>query len=381
MYRSAAIKRTARILSWVCGSLFVIFSVLYLFVMQSDLLVTAQHLLAKGKTAYSPLWGMMVITFILLLLQHIYRKVIAYPLRFQSLYYFPSCLVLGLLTALVPSSGWSVRLAANWPLVAVCVVLYCIITWIVLHFADRKELKHGIFSFLWPNLLGLSALFCMTCSVADTNDVYHYRLKVEKHIVEGNDDEALKVGIQSLSSDRSLTAMRAFLLCRQGVLGDKLFEYPQYYGSEGLMPEPSDTVYVHGWQNLLYEYVGGRPGKKMKGNTVFWEHLNRRKSATAAAHDYLLCAYLLDKNLDAFTSVLPRYYAVNDSLPHYYKEALVLYARRHTSPAIVYKDDAMETNLNDFLHLGTRFADKRERSNQCRRMYGNTYWWYYFYQE
>ena len=55
MYKPTYKKRTARMISWVCGSLFTLFSLLYLFVMQADLLATAQHLLSKVQTVYSPL--------------------------------------------------------------------------------------------------------------------------------------------------------------------------------------------------------------------------------------------------------------------------------------------------------------------------------------
>ena len=87
MYKPTYKKRTARMISWVCGSLFTLFSLLYLFVMQADLLATAQHLLSKGQTVYSPLWGTVIITFLLLLLQGVFRRIMVYPLRFHALYY------------------------------------------------------------------------------------------------------------------------------------------------------------------------------------------------------------------------------------------------------------------------------------------------------
>ena len=381
MYKSTYQKGTARMISWVCGSLFTLFTVLYLYLMQADLLATAQHLLSKGQTVYSPIWGTVVITAVLLLLQNVYRRVIVYPLRFYALYYFPSCLVLGLLTSVVPSSGWEVELSAPWVWVLVCILAYALLSWLVLFFPDGKNGRQRVFSYLWPNFLCLALEFCMVATVANTSDVYHYRLKAERHIVAGQDSLALQVGAKSLQTDRQLTAMRAFALSREGELGAKLFEYPQYYGSEGLFPDKSDTVYAHGWLQSLYKHVGGKPGIGIRSTTHFFQLLSQKPSATTAVPDYLLCAYLLDKNLDAFVATLPRYYEIDGSLPLYYKEALVLYARLHTVPAIVYKDAATETNLNDFIHYGMQYSNRVERSNQCRRMYGNTYWWYYYYQE
>ena len=254
-------------------------------------------------------------------------------------------------------------------------------TWMALHFPDRKNGKQNAFSFLWVNFLWLALQFCMVNSIANTKDVYHYRLKAERYLVEGQDSLALQVGAQSLQTDRSLTAMRVFALSRENLLGDKLFDFPQYNGSQGLLPSLSDTTYAHDWTKALYKHLGGKPGKNLKDNTRFLELLSQRPSATAAAKDYLLCAYLLDKNLDAFVAALPRCHEVNDNLPLHYKEALILYNRLHTTPAITYKNSVIETNLNDFLHYGMQYTHATERSNQCRRMYGNTYWWYYYYQK
>lgn len=367
-------------ISWVCGFLFALFSLLYLFMAQGDLLATAQHLLSKGQTAYSPAWGAVVITFLLLLLQGAWRRIIVYPLRFHALYYFPSCVVLGVLTSIVPKTGWDVQLSTNWTWLAVCVFLDVLVTWAALHFPDRKNGKQNVFPLLWTNFLWLALLFCMVNSLANTNDVYHYRLKAERYLMKGEDSLALQVGAKSLQADRSLTAIRAFALSREELLGERLFEYPQLDGSQGLLPSLSDTTCAHNWTNALYRHLGGKPGRHIRGNTRFLELLSQRPSATAAAKDYLLCAYLLDKNLDAFAAALPRYHEADDKLPTHYKEALILYNHLHAIRAFTYKNSAMEANLDDFLHYGMQYANATERSNQCRRLYGNTYWWYYYYQ-
>ena len=100
-------------------------------------------------------------------------------------------------------------------------------------------------------------------SIANTKDVYHYRLKAERCLVEGQDSLALQVGAKSLQADRSLTAMRMFALSRENLLGEKLFDFPQYNGSQGLLPSFSDTTYTHDWTNALYKHLGGKPGEKI----------------------------------------------------------------------------------------------------------------------
>lgn len=381
MYKTTFMKRTAGIVAWACGSLFTVFSVLYLYVMQSDLLTATQHLLSKGQTMYSPFWGAVIITCVLVVLPYLFRKVVTFPLRFHALYYFPSCLLLGLLAAIVPAGGWAVRLDVALGVPVAWGVFYLFAVWAVMHFPDRQSDKYDLSAYLWPNFFSLCLLLAMTGHIGNTDETCHYRLKMERDITEGRDSCVLETGIGSLHADHGMTAMRMFSLSRTGMLGEKLFDYPQYYGSDGLMPQAADTIHAYDWTKDLYRHLGGKPGRGTERATRFFELLSVQPSATPAVKDYLLCAYLLDKNLDGFVQALPLYYDTDGRLPHYYKEAIVLYDRLHTTPVLVYKDAAIETNLEDFLQYAARFTNRTERSNQCRRMYGNTYWWYYYYQE
>ena len=74
MYNTTPTKKTGRIISWVCGFLFVAFSAFYLYFMQADLLATVQHVMSAGNTVYSPLWGMVVLVAVLLLLQGLWQR-------------------------------------------------------------------------------------------------------------------------------------------------------------------------------------------------------------------------------------------------------------------------------------------------------------------
>lgn len=380
MYRTTFIKKAARMVSWVCGFLFTAFCVLYLYIMQADLLSTAQFLLSEGQTAYSPVWGTAVITVVLLLLVWLYRKVVTFPVRFHAFYYFPPCQFLGCLTSVTSADGWNVYMSFGISSLLVFILLYLAAVWMVMHFPDRSTEKHDMYAYLWPNFLFLSLFMLMTAYTGNTDEVYHYRLKMEREITDGCDSCVLATGRESLAADRNMTAMRMFALSRADLLGEQLFRYPQYYGSDGLMPAPSDTVHVYDWPSEWYKHVGGRPGRGIERAARFFELLSERPSATSAVKDYWLCACLLDKDLDAFAAVLPRFYTVNDSLPHYYKEALSLYGRLRTTPAIVYRNEAVETNMRDFFRYAAQFENETERANQCRRMYGHTYWWYYYYQ-
>lgn len=69
--------------------------------------------------------------------------------------------------------------------------------------------------------------------------------------------------------------------------------------------------------------------------------------------DYLLSGYLLDKNLDSFVREITRHYAVNDSvsLPKHYEEALLLYTHLHSTPYIIYKNDVLNADFQDYQKL------------------------------
>ena len=105
--------------------------------------------------------------------------------------------------------------------------------------------------------------------------------------------------------------------------------------------------------------------------------LVRHGYATAMGRDYLLTAYLLDRNLDAFARILGRYYTVNDSLPRHYREALTLYTHQHSAPCVEYHNSVMDTDYEDYQQLYQSESNRVVRQAKLRDSYGNTYWYYY----
>ena len=100
-----------------------------------------------------------------------------------------------------------------------------------------------------------------------------------------------------------------------------------------------------------------------------------------AACDYLLTACLLDKNLNQFALIVRQLYADIHSLPKHYREALILYTHLRSNPVIIYKDDVLDADFKDFQELDKKFSDKNMQRNAVQQVYGNTYWYYYFFQE
>ena len=102
---------------------------------------------------------------------------------------------------------------------------------------------------------------------------------------------------------------------------------------------------------------------------------------TKPAYDYLLCGYLLDRRIDVFAANVFRYYPNNNELPKHYREALILYMHQRTNPVVVYSNNLMETDYQDFQDLENKYKNRAERINALRSVYGNTYWFYYNYGE
>ena len=97
-YTNAFYKKTARIMIAVCGLLFSLFSFVYLYVFQRDVLEALHFSLAHGKTTFAPMASALVITLILLLLRWGVNSLLGLKGRVRALAYVPSFLVLCALT-------------------------------------------------------------------------------------------------------------------------------------------------------------------------------------------------------------------------------------------------------------------------------------------
>ena len=91
------------------------------------------------------------------------------------------------------------------------------------------------------------------------------------------------------------------------------------------------------------------------------------------ALNYYMSALLLDKKLDKFVSAVDMYCFEQDTLPRYYREALVLYKRTHPGYGREVKDTLMVRRLDEFLNRQKEFSSPVEEKNHMRREYGDTY--------
>ena len=91
----------------------------------------------------------------------------------------------------------------------------------------------------------------------------------------------------------------------------------------------------------------------------------------------MLCAYLLDKDIEKFVNILPQYYPSNEGLPKHYKEAMIMYLHHEGKTDHVLYDKQTADAYLKYLEIKSSFKNPVEQNNQCRREFGQTYWWYY----
>lgn len=365
MYKAFSQKsQTAYSVRIVCGLLFILFCAIFLSV-QSPLLEALQHVLSEGKTSYSPIWGTVIITLILCILQMFVNHLTRFVEYCHALSYFPSILILAFITD-KDRSIYQSEHAGNWGWILLAsIFIYTLLIWM-----NRKWLPLLVnktnfpnpASRLWPNVLILILLATTALSLTNINPAFLCETQIESLIRKGAYRQANEVGKGSPITSRELTALRTYTLSRTDSLGSNLFEYPQQYGAEGLLlNDRAQTTSMKAEE--LYNYLGDRP-ESGENALHYLSRICLTETGSHPALDYYLCALLLEKQLSLFAKELHTFYDIDESLPKHYKEALILYHHRHGEYEIPFNAVIIEEAYQRFLLHQDSYQD--------------TYWWYYF---
>lgn len=369
------------LLQTACAIVFLLFVFVYLYFFQADLLSMLQHVLSGGATHYDRTVGTVVITAVLYLVHLGAKRLGGLDRVCHALSYFPSLLLLAALTDVeVDFSVSPLRGLWLW-LVPLLLAVYVFLSLAVKYNWIETLLPSysAPISVLWKNLLLMACMFISVCLCGNNDSVLHYRLRVERLLGSGAYSKALMVGEKSDETDASLTMLRAYALSRSGQLGERLFEFPLTGGSYALLPDGK------GVRCLLYpeDRIVRALSIRKKGDMTPMEYLlyiERNGLGRKPVTDYILCGYLLDRNIDAFVNAIRRKYSLTSpSLPKHYKEALTLYTHLRANPVLVFHNEVLDADYADFQNLERKYTDLRERESYVRDMYGDTYWFYYFY--
>ena len=368
----------------VCAICFLLFSFLWLYEFQADLLAIAQHVMSNGVTQYDRTIGAIIITAVLYILQLCVAFITKLSRRTHALTYFPSMLLLAVLSDIDSEINENTTFGAWLWGVPLLLVIWGGCVWLarqVMPFGLNEEKESGLFSNrICLNLLQMVGMMLGVGLIGNTNAVVHYSAHAEIAIMNGDFDEALRVGGESLETNERLTMLRAFALSKKGLLADELFRYPVAGTSESLLPMqvkpqilPADSI----WKHLGARSLTTMPAEK------YYEAMERDTLATEALADYRLCGYLIDRNLNAFVRMLPKYYEVADTLPlpRYYKEALVLYMHQTANPVIVFHDPVLAEDWKNLQQLKAKYPNEPERQYRIFDEYEESYWYYYYYKK
>ena len=385
-YNNPIPHSTALAIHVACAVLFALFCFTYLFCLQGDLLAEAQYVFSGGVTTYYRGTGAVIITAVLMALQWGLNKVTRLEGRFYAFSYFPSLLVLATMTSLTSESiadfsfgGW----CWAFPLL---VAAYSMVVWMIHKFNDISIVDddYHVTRYLWPNFLTLFVmmLLCGACNKAD--DVYLYELKAERLLLCEDYDDAADVGAKALVTSARLNNLRCYALLRQGQLADRLFDYPQPYGSQGLLDLTDTCSRLHRFTvKDICTYLGAMPNRLVTTPRQYLEIMLKTDSLPdrRAIADYYLCSLLLDGDIRAFRRAFPRFYHCSGSsdivrLPRIYKEALILDRRFTSSSSVTFPDTLVANDYAQYRAIKEELTDSTERSNQLHRKFGNTLWWH-----
>ncbi len=365
----------------VCGIVFCIFTFVYLFFYQADLLTMEQHILSNGITRYNRLIGAIILTLLAILLQYAYDAVTKRSIKQPALTYFPSALLLAILTDVSPDVDKGYSLGKWIWLAPITILIYGGIVYLSVYKTGDTDLrdKKSIYRTIWENLIILFAIILFVGSTANTSRIFHKRIKIENMIDKGNIDGALNIKSGLRDTDSTTTMLRAYALSRKGLLGEKLFEYPVCGKSKALFPDGTTTKCMIISDGDIYNHVARILKQRLKPmDYLLW--MRKHGYAKKPLKDYLLCAYLMDRNIDGFAKEIAKDKDMaHKKLAKHYKEALVLYNHVRSNPIITYHNDIMEADYTDMQTLVREAKSPEERKASIQKTYGNTYWYYYFY--
>ena len=388
-------QNTAGIIRYSCGILFMLFSFFYLFCIQGEILAEAEYVYSKGLNSYHLLMGAIIITVILQLIQWVTNKLSQLPANWHALSYIPSALLLAILTDINREAIMHFSFG-QWVWIAPLIILgYVLLVIIVrsLH-SSNEETVMTVNSQIFPDFIILFVLMLVVGWIPASTDVYHYELKAERLIMEKDYEGAARVGESSLRTSARLTQLRMYALSKTGQLPERIFEYPQYDGSVGLL-DVTDTIptYRFSPQNICF-HLGALCGPSVHSTDRFYKLVLSDSIRNQHTIDYYLCSLLLDKKLNQFRKELEYYYFQKDSvdreitrLPKAYSEALLLIGERsaasegrimvHHKLFATLTDKEIVERFNAYNKLKEEWPNRTERINKAHREFGDTYWWYY----
>ncbi|MGN1376144.1 MAG: DUF6057 family protein [Prevotella sp.] len=368
----------------LCAVGFTLFSFFYLHYMQYGLLSMQQHILSGGTTHYDRNVGTAILMCVLWVLNLFVARLTRFKGNVHALIYVPSLCCLLMLTSVQVSTNNKVTASVVWNVIAVSVCI--LLSIFAVYVRNRKRYTNDMawrafpMRILWRNLSILLISIIIVCIGGNTDKALHYRLYIESLLLNEKYEEAAGYSRHLNIDDKNITMLRAYALSKCKIMGDYLFEGSVYGKSEALLPDGKTIKTLIMPDSEIFKMLGNR--KKGHNPTMkYLKYLKDNGVAFKSVNEYILCGYLLDKNLDGFVKELQyRYNIQSSSLPKHYKEALILYTHLRAKPEFVYHNEVLDADYADMQKLATDKNKTGLKESYVRDSFGNTYWYYYFYK-
>ena len=371
--------RLQRVVMALCAILFAVFSFLFVAKSQSVLLELLYDKVATGKLQYNAYVVGGVISVALTIFALWLNKFTGFKREWTAFSFMPSAMVLAFITDIDRSLYTGEYDYLKWIIVlAIGVFAYAAFSFVLrrILFAKIKNVAMSANRIIWRNLVLFVILFSLVGFLSNGEENFKREALVASYYKKGDSDNALQVGYLSNVASHSLTVQRAYILAKGGMLGERLFEYPQYYGADGLIPAKEQVSPLV--PDSVYALLGASPLQGEEALDVFKRAL-KNDNVSPAAKDYYLSALLLDRKIVEFTDNVKILYPDTETanLPKHYQEALLLYSSINGDS--VQASAAMQEQFNAFKALEAEYEDIFVRGNYLRRHFGRTYWWYFLY--
>ena len=218
----------------------------------------------------------------------------------------------------------------------------------------------------------------MTVGLSNTDSSIHHTLQAARHLAQRDNNAALLQARYERHPSPQLSAITAYALSRQDLLGERLFHYPQPHGPKGLVPQLSDSLLFCDLPRIVGAHLGYRRGRHTSV-PLFLQAIARRPHVRPAAHQYRLCALLLQRRTADFRALLLQGDTLSSRLPLHYREALLLQQQLQPAASDTLVDSLLARQFHQFDSLRLLPGTPDEREFRLRQHFGNTYWTYYYF--
>lgn len=377
-------RTAARLTNLVCGGLFIIFATVYLGYFQKDLLEAIHYSMSHGYKEFNIVPATIIIITILLIMRWGLNLLMRLRGRVSALAYLPSFLGLVTMTGFGRNLYMEGFSYAWWWVMPVATVLF-VVAVVMIRKVLRIPKNHGTDlqqSMIW-NIALMLLMSVGTLCLGNTDRFLHNELRMENLMAKDMNEKALKCAAKSLRTTRTLTALRMLAMTKEGKTGELLFEYPQYYKSDGMFFDNDSSKTLRYTNDSVYALIGERPAPGER-RMEYLKRMAYKGDSCYNARLYYLAGLMLQKDMDGFAKAVADFRIKGDSLTRYFKEAAIMYKEKNPQWSFEIEDrDSTCHKLMEryrYRQMDT-YKSKDEERNRMRMEFGNTFRWYYDYQE